>query len=117
MPLCDVHVLGPGGRARVTSVFDTGAVYTVFPIRAAEDVGLKLPKAANFRIQYGGSACPGWRVRAYIELENRRLDTEIVFVERLDLPYGLLGRRGIFSRFNEIAFLESVKTPRVELRW
>jgi predicted aspartyl protease len=117
LPLCDVQVLGPRGRARVTSVLDTGAVYSVFPARVAEDVGLPLPKSPNFTIQYGGSVTFGRRIRGHIELEQRRLDTEIVFVERLDLPYGLLGRRGIFSRFNEVVFLEKVRTPRVELRW
>ena len=59
----------------------------------------------------------GRRVRAYIELEQQRLDTDIVFVERLDVPYGLLGRRGVFSRFNEVVFLEKIRTPRVEFRW
>jgi hypothetical protein len=42
------------------------------------------------------------------QLEHHRLDTEIIFVEQLVLPYGLLGRRTIFSQFNEVV---------VELRW
>ena len=117
MPLCDVHLLGPKGRAQVTTVVDSGAIYSVFPVRAAEDAGLVLPKAMNFTIQYGGSVGYGRRVRAYIELALRRWDTEIVFVEKLDLTYGLLGRRGVFGRFNEVAFLEKVATPRIELRW
>jgi len=117
LPLCDVYVLGPRGRARVTSLLDTGAFYSVFPTRVAEDVGLPLPKSPNFPIQYGGSVAYGRRIRCHIELEQRRLDTEIVFVERLDFPFGLLGRRSIFSRFNEVVFLERVRTPRVELRW
>ena len=117
LPLCDVDLLGPRGRARVTSVFDTGALYAVFPTRVAEDVGLPLPRSPNFAVQYGGSVAFGRRIRAYIELAERRLDTEIIFVDRLDLPYGLLGRRGVFNRFNEIVFLEKERTPRVELRW
>ena len=54
----------------------------------------------------------GRRVRAYIELEQRRWGAEIVFVERLDLPYGLLGRRGVFAQFNEVAFLERIQPAR-----
>ena len=117
MPLCDVYLIGPKDRARVTAAVDSGALYSVFPLRAAEDAGLVLPTVANFPIQYGGSVTLGRRVRAYIELEYRRWSTEIVFVEKLDLPYGLLGRRGVFGQFNEVAFLEKIRTPRVELRW
>lgn len=98
-------------------MFDSGALLPIFPRRAAEDAGVSLPDAPNFPIQYGGGVEQGRRVRAYIEIRQRRLDVEIVFVERLELPYALLGRRGIFGYFNEVAFLEKVATPRVELRW
>jgi hypothetical protein len=117
LPLCTVDVLGPKGRARVRAVFDSGAEFPVFPRRAADDVGMPLPAAPNFPIQYGGSREYGRRVRAYIEIRQRRLDTEIIFVDRLAFAYALLGRRGIFGRFNEVAFLERVAAPRVELRW
>lgn len=117
LPLCDVYLIGPKERARVTSVVDSGALYSVFPLRAAEDAGLSLPAAANCPIQYGGSVTLGRRVRAYIELEQRRWGAEIVFVERLDLPYGLLGRLGVFAQFNEVAFLERIQPARIELRW
>jgi predicted aspartyl protease len=117
LPLCDVYVLGPLGRQSVTCVIDTGAIYPVLQERVAEDVGLLLPKSPNFTLQYGRSVAFGRRIRAHIELEQQRLDTEIVFVDRLDLPYGILGRRSVFSRFNEVVFLEKVATPRVELRW
>ena len=118
LPLCDVYVLGPLGRELVTCVVDSGASYPIFPERVAEDAGLSLSKVPKtFRIQYGGSDDFGRLVRAHVELEQQRFDTEIVFVERLAFPYGLLGRRGIFSRFNEVVFLERVRPPRVELRW
>jgi hypothetical protein len=117
LPLCDVYLIGPKERVRVTSVVDSGALCPVFPLRAAEDAGIVLPASANCSIQYGGSVTLGRRVRVYIELKHRRWDTEIIFVEKLDLPYGLLGRQGVFGQFNEVAFLERIRTPRVELRW
>ncbi len=117
LPACDIHLLGPHGRALVKVVVDSGAEYPVFPASAAEDAGLPLPVAPNVFIQYGAGRSPGRLLRAYIELRGRRWDTEIVFVERLDFRYGLLGRRGVFARFNEVAFLEKVSTPRIELRW
>jgi hypothetical protein len=117
LPLCDVYLIGPATRALVTALIDSGAVYPVFPERAAEDAGITLPKVRRFTVQYGGGTSAGTLARVYIELVGRRWETDIVFVERLDPPYALLGRRGVFARFNEIAFLERVPTPRVELRW
>ena len=117
LPLCDVDVLGSRGRQPVTCVVDTGAMYPVLLAQVAEDVGLSLPKSPNFTIQYGGSVEFGRLIRVYIELERQRFDTEIVFVENLPFHYGLLGRRGVFSRFNEVVFVEKVATPRIELRW
>ena len=118
LPLCDVYVLGPLGRLLVTCVVDTGTMYPVFPQKVAEDAGLSLSTVPKtFRIQYGRNDDFGRLVRTHIELEQQRFDTEIVFVERLAFPYGLLGRRGVFSRFSEVVFLEKVRPPRVELRW
>lgn len=118
LPLCDVYLLGPLRRERITCMVDTGAFYPVFPERVAEDAGISLSKVPKtFPIQYGGSEDRGRLVRVNIELEQQRLDAEVVFVERLAFPYGLLGRRGVFARFGEIAFLEKVRPPRVELRW
>jgi hypothetical protein len=71
----------------------------------------------NVTGQYAGNVTFGRLIRAHIELEQHRFHTEIVFVELLHLPYGLLGRRGMFSRFNEVVFLEKVHPSRVELRW
>jgi hypothetical protein len=117
LPMCDVYLLGPRSRVLVRSVLDSGAVYSVFHISAAQDAGLQLPNEPNWTVHYGGSAPPGWCVRTHIEIDRRRWDTEIVFVEKLDLPYGLLGRRGVFGQYNEVAFLERVSPQRVELRW
>lgn len=98
------------------ALVDTGAVYSVFPISAAHDAGIGLAARANFEVQYGSGKEPGWLAKAYIEIDGRRWATEIVFVERLDFPYGLLGRRGVFNQFNEVAFTERVASPKVEFR-
>ena len=118
LPLCDVYLLGRFRRERITCVVDTGAFYPVFPERVAEDAGISLSNVPKtFPIQYGGSDDRGRLVRVNIELEQQRFDAEVLFVERLAFPYGLLGRRGVFGRFSEIVFLEKVSPPRVELRW
>jgi hypothetical protein len=118
VPLVDVYLLGPRGRERIQCVLDTGAIYSVLWERVAQDVGLSLPIWPNYTIQYGGSVAVGRRIRVHIELARQRFATDVVFVERpLPLPYGLLGRQGVFNRFNEVVFIERVRPPRIELRW
>jgi len=95
--MCDLHLLGPKARVLLPSLLDSGALYSVFHVSAAHDTGLPLPQSPNFTIQYGASETIGWRTRAYLEVDTRRWDTDVVFVERLVFPFGLLGRRGIFS--------------------
>jgi hypothetical protein len=117
LPLCDVYLLGPAGRVLVRSIVDSGAEYSVFPISAAEDVGLQITTAMRLPVQFGGSQGAGRRMKAHIELKGHRWSTEIIFTDKLDIQYGLLGRRGVFGQFNEVAFLEKVASPKVELRW
>lgn len=116
VPLCDVTLLGPEGRARVRALVDSGAVYSVFPRKAAEDAGIMMAAGVKTLIQYGGSRDVGTRVRRYIELGGNRYRVDVVFVERLPFRFALLGRGGVFSQFREVTFLEKIATPRVEFR-
>ena len=118
LPICSLTLLGPGtsGRASLDVLVDTGATFSVFPNRAAEDVGLPLPRSPNFPLRFGSSVLPGRRTTAYVELDGRRFRTDVVFVERLLFRFALLGRRGIFARFREVAFLERRPSPAVEFR-
>jgi hypothetical protein len=86
-------------------------------VKAAENVGLDISKGAIQPIEYGGSAASGRRLPVYLEVRGRRLRSEMVFVHRLDFPFVMLGRMGVFPWFNEVAFLERIKAPRVEFRW
>lgn len=116
LPLCEIALLGPAGRIPVRALIDSGAVFSVFPLRAAEDAEIRLPSTPNHRTQFGGSSSPAWRQAVAVELQGQRWRMEVVFVEHLELPYALLGRIGVFARFNEVVFIEKSPTPRVELR-
>jgi hypothetical protein len=109
-------LLGPKGRATFRALVDSGADYSVFPVKAADDVGIMLSAGTKTPVQYGGSTEVGTRLRAYIAIGAQRYRPEIVFVERLEFPFGVLGRAGIFSQFSEVAFIEKARTPRVEFR-
>lgn len=116
LPFCEVALLGRG-RIPVQALIDSGAVFSVFPLRAAEDAEIDLPASPNHTTNYGGSSALGWRQVVDLELQGHRLRLSVVFVEHLALPYALLGRVGVFASYNEVAFLEKSHPPRVELRW
>ena len=116
LPLCKIYLLGKNNRVPVRVLIDSGATDTILPINAAMDAGIKIPKL-DFPIQYGGGQTNGVRIRTYFEIGARRLHADIVFVEKLEFPYGLLGRKGVFDEFNEVAFSERPLYPFVEFRW
>jgi len=95
---------------------DTGAMHSIFPESAAEDAGIDLSKATLYEISYGASKTMGRLVQTYVEIAHHRFRLEIVFAERLILGFALLGRKTFFNQFNEVAFIERIKTPRVEFR-
>lgn len=117
LPLCEIRLLGPTGAVPILAMIDSGATHPIFPMKAAEDAGIVLPRNANFWIQYGGSRTDARKVDAALMLRDFRWRAEVAFVERLDFRYALLGRIGVFAQFNEVVFLEKLKNPRVELRY
>ena len=72
---------------------------------------LKYAKSHEWVRVSGDTATVGITDHAQHEL------TDVVFVERLEFPYALLGRRGVFAQFREVAFIEKSNPPRVEFRW
>lgn len=117
LPLCDVYLLGPAGRVLVRAVLDSGAVRPIFPRTAAEDAGIALPTRTDHVIQYGGGRTNCVLFRSQLVLGDFRWSADVSFVDRLELPYALLGRRGVFSQFNEVKFLEKTLPARIELIW
>lgn len=115
-PICEIKLIGPKGSAPLLVMIDSGATHPIFPQSAADELGINLAGGHDFPIQYGGSRTPGRLVEAVIEIGGSRFRVDAAFVEKLDFPYGLLGRRSVFARFTEVAFLEKLKTPRVEFR-
>jgi hypothetical protein len=116
LPLCEVIILGKTRRVPVRAVIDSGATHPIFPMSAAEDAGMDLSRGKPIQMAFGGSGAPGRLIETYVEIARRRFRLEIVFVEQLTIGYALLGRRTFFNQFNEVAFIERIKTPRVEFR-
>lgn len=116
LPLCEIDLLGPTERIPLLALVDSGAWVSVFPKKAAEDAHLPLPAAPNDRVLFGGSVSHAWCMEVNLELATWRWRAQVHFVERLAFRYALLGRNGVFARFNEVAFVEKAREPRVEFR-
>jgi hypothetical protein len=116
-PILQIHLLGPTKSVPVDVRLDSGADMPILPQHAAEDAKLILPAHPNVWIQYGGSKVPARRIQATMLIGTHRFRPDVAFVEKLEFPYGLLGRIGVFSQFNEVVFLEKLANPRIELRW
>ncbi|HEX5244128.1 MAG TPA: hypothetical protein VFW23_12765 [Tepidisphaeraceae bacterium] len=121
LPLCELALIGPIRRVPINAVVDSGATHPMFPASAARDAGIDLSRALPTLVDFGGSATVGKLVRAYVEfvgLPDRRLCPDIIFIEEeMKLGYALLGRRGIFAQFAEIAFAEKIRPGQVIFRW
>jgi hypothetical protein len=117
LPLCDVIIIGRDRqRARVQAVVDSGAVLSFFPITAAADAGIDLSTFRPFYGIFGGSTDPGRVGMVDVRIADRGFRIEICFVERVGLGYAMLGRKGLFSLFDEVAFMEKSLPRRVQLR-
>lgn len=117
LPLCTIYILVKNERIPVRVLVDSGATDTVLPLNVAIDAGFEIPERLTPQVQYGGSQANGVEINTYFEIGGRRLSADFKYVEKLEFPYGLLGRRGVFNKFNEVAFSERPKCPLVEFRW
>ncbi|MEW6201369.1 MAG: hypothetical protein AB1546_05300, partial [bacterium] len=99
-PLCDLFLIGSKGKIMLKALIDSGADYSVFKIKDAEDAGVNIKDGEITHIQFGVLKSEGYRKKVYISLNGFLLRTDVVFVEHLSLPYVLLGRIGVFARFN-----------------
>lgn len=116
LPICDVFLLGPRGKVRQRVLIDSGADYSVFAAKAAEDAGVVLRSDSCCPVQYGGSVSAGWRIRVSIAMDDQVWQAHVIFAQVLQFPYGLLGRIDVFSRFREVAFMERRPSPCVIFR-
>jgi len=120
-PICVVLIQGPTRYASIRALVDSGATHPFFPESAAIEAGLDLERAQRFHCDFVGASTEGRKVRnVTLAIRGHRLVSDIVFIEdamidHFGLP--LLGRAGVFSSFDEIAFRERDDPMRVELRW
>jgi len=68
-PICTIKVYGWNQQVETLDVLiDSGATYTVFPAKTAENLGIKLSAGDDCLIQYGGSETTGKKIDTVIEI-------------------------------------------------
>src|SRR4051794_38814950 len=106
LPICEVSLLGPRRSVQVDAIADSGADHPIFRATLAESVGIELLPAPNSWVTYGAGKTWARKVSAQLAMGERVWETQIWFVDQLDLPYELLGRIGVFDRFDLVRFIE-----------
>ncbi|MBI4838050.1 MAG: hypothetical protein HY806_02705 [Nitrospirae bacterium] len=97
-------------KIRTEAFVDSGATFSIFNIDIAKSLTLNLNNAREqFFVVGDGSFIPAKVIKIPIEIGNEKIIADIAFSEKLNIGFNLLGRKGIFEYFEEIAFNEKGK--------
>lgn len=116
-PICYPRLLGPKGDVIVRALADSGAYFSVFLEADAETAGITLPRKPNTTVRFGRSVVGGKQLTVGLAIREKQMTTEVIFVERLEFPYCLLGRMGVWGQFKQVVFIERGPTPRLQFRY
>jgi hypothetical protein len=79
---------------------DSGAAYTLLHARVAEGVGFDFRAGQLSYLQVGdGSSIPADVHSVELQIGRERITAPVGFSARPGVPFNLLGREGVFSRF------------------
>ncbi|MEW6418842.1 MAG: hypothetical protein AB1480_12095 [Nitrospirota bacterium] len=103
-------------KVRTEAYVDSGATFSIFNIDIAKSLMLNLKNAREqFFVVGDGSFIPARVIKIPVQVGNEKIISDIAFSEKLNIGFNLLGRKGIFEYFDEIAFCE--KRKEVIFRW
>ena len=116
IPLIPVTFTGPSGPLQVEAYLDSGAMMSIFDGAIPELLGFPLAHARRQRFIVGdGRFIQGHVVTVPMQIGPCRFRAPVAFSSELKVGFNLLGRRGLFEQFDEIAFQE--KHRRVVFRY
>lgn len=114
-PIINVIIKGPSGETSVKMLVDTGAYYSVLPYHFLDTLGIDSTKCEFQRIQYGSSSSNGFKTNITFVINGFKFNADVVFVEKLNFSYPLLGRHSVFNKFKSVTFNESYNHPYIYL--
>jgi len=107
LPLVEVLIYGPKENLNVKVLVDSGATFTILPNEIARRTGYKLSAGKIKTVMFGSGPQQSTELQVSMLVDSQFLkNVDVLFVESLPFGYGLLGRNCVFSKFNEIAFVE-----------
>ena len=116
MPIIPVILYGPNKPLSIEAYVDSGATLSVFSYEIAKELNLNLKDTRTVYLVVGdGGFIPSKLIKIPVQIGNNKFICDVTFSERLGIGFNLIGRRGIFEHFNEVAFNEKAKE--VSFRW
>jgi len=107
---------GPAAPLQVEAYLDSGALMSIFDHTLAEVLGLSLAHARVQRFIVGdGRFIHGRVMMLPLQIGPQSFRAPVAFSAELKVGFNLLGRRGLFEHFDEVAFQE--KRRSVVLRY
>jgi len=104
-------------KIKTEAYVDSGATFSIFSIDIAKSLMLNLTNAREqFFVVGDGSFIPAKVIKIPVQIGNEKIIADIAFSEKLNIGFNLLGRKGIFEHFDEIAFNEKGKEVIFRLR-
>lgn len=104
-PVVPVRLSAGGRVVEFDALVDSGADQTTFPGSVAKDMGLDMEKGTKRIFSGIGGSVLTYRHRTRVEIAGIGFTLDAHYSNQWnDMPFGLLGQNGFFSRFDEITF-------------
>ena len=115
LPIVPITLFGRHENRQTEAYVDSGAIYSIFGIHLAEEIGLDPIQGRRQLFRVGdGNTIKGYVFRIPVQVGDYKFRADIAFSDELKVGFNLLGRRGIFEAFDEVIFRE--KHREIEFR-
>lgn len=106
-PIIRFQVKGMKDWVNVWAYVDSGASFSIFSTQEAERLGIDIKKCRETKVTVGdGSLIPVYLKRLKLKFGTKEVSVLIGFSPRLGVGFNLLGRQGVFERF-DVTFSDS----------
>lgn len=110
VPIIPVTLYGRGAPFKTAAYIDSGAFCSIFHSEILAALGLPMGQGRLRMLK----AADGNFIRSYsyflsVQIDDIKIRAPVAFSDKLTVGFNLLGRQGIFSSFDEVAFREREK--------
>ncbi|MFA5404741.1 MAG: hypothetical protein WC358_07385 [Ignavibacteria bacterium] len=124
-PVIKFYLQGKKKSVPLFGLVDTGAYFTTLHSYFANEAGIDLSYAVNQNIDTANGIIKGKKVNVFLKFideftnESFILKTDVVFLDTLNFTKEavLIGRAGIFNKFNEVSFSENTFNKNIKFKF